>query len=384
MLLALAATGCASDEETTEATVEAVATAAATEEAPTATPEPAPTPDAGNMLGALVQIDGAGFAAIDSNLNGEKPEIAAAWLGKVEKASLAAQSVLWPDATKGAVDAFVKAANDLAGALKADDAAKAAPLAKAAAEAQAALSAETYKAVSAAGAKSVTGAGPTLGALGVINLAGIATMEKTLVDGGEVNAAWEGRVANARIAASALEWPGESQAAADTFIKDATAFEAAIKAGDAAKATEAATALNKSRGTLATRGYGALSGMRETADGNGAKLAALAAVDNAAFHDIDETLNGDKAEVNAAWAGRIGTAKRAVQTIKWGEGVQDLATTLSRAISALETELAVKDKDGKPAVDIAKAAAAAKAAHEAQHAFSEKAYAGLGSGVSAH
>ncbi len=215
--------------------------------------------------------------------------------------------------------------------------AKAAPLATAAAEAQSALSAATYEAV--AGMEPSKGAGATLGALGVINLAGIATMEKTLVDGGEINAAWEGRVANARIAASALEWPGESQAAADTFVTDATAFEAAVKAGDAAKATEAATALN---------------------------------------HDIDETLNGDAAEVNAAWAGRVTTAKRAVQTVKWGEGVQELATALSRAISALETELTAKE------VDLEKAAAAATAAHEAQHAFSEKAYAALGGGMGAH
>lgn len=335
------------------------------------------------MLGALVQIDGAGFAAINSNLNGDKPEISAAWLGKVQKASLAAKAVLWPDNMKGAVDAFVKAAADLEAALKADDAAKAAPVAKAAAEAQAALSAATYQAVGGM-AKSTSGGGATLGALGVINLAGIATMEKTLVDGGEISAAWEGRVANARIAASALEWPGESQAAADTFVKDASAFEAAVKAGDAAKAKDAATALNKSRGTLATRGYGALTGMRETAESNGAKLAALAAVDTAAFHTIDETLAKDDAKVDAAWLGRITTAKRAIQTVKWGEGVQDLATALSRAINALETELSAKDKDGKAAVDIAKASAAAKAAHDAQHAFSEKAYAGLGSAVSAH
>ncbi|PKN83067.1 MAG: hypothetical protein CVU47_00825 [Chloroflexi bacterium HGW-Chloroflexi-9] len=330
------------------------------------------------MLGALTQIDSAGFAAIDANLNGDAPEIAAAWLGKVERAGLAAQAVMWPDSMKAAVDGFVKAAGDLAAALGADDAAKAAPLAKAAAEAQAALSQATYAAV-AGMAGSSEGAGATLGALGVINLAGIGSMETALAaDGAEINPAWESRVANARVAALALVWPGESQAAADAFVTAATALEAAVKANDVAAAKEAAVAANKARGTLATRGYGALSGMRQTADSNGAALAALAAVDTAAFHGIDEGLNGDKPEIQAAWAGRVTTAKRAIQTIRWSAEVQTAADAFSKTISALEAQLTAKEPD------LAKAGEAAAAAHEAQHTFSEIAYAAIGGKVAAH
>lgn len=377
-LLALTVTGCSSEEDAAEPTAEATATAAATTEAPTATAEPAPTPTAGDMLGALVLIDGAGLAAIDSNLNGDAPEIDAAWLGKVERAGLAAQSVMWPDAMAGDVDGFVKAAADLAAALKADDAAAAAPLATAAHEAQAALSEATYAAV-AGMAGSGNDAASTLGALGAINLAGLGSIEAALTgDAPEIDPAWAGRVANARVAALALLWPGESQAAADAFVTAATALEAALAGTDVAVATEAAVAANKARATLATRGYGALSGMRQTAHSNGAMIAALAAVDAAAFHTIDEVLNGDDAEISAAWAGRVTTAKRAVQTIRWSDDVQALADAFASAASALETQLTAKEPD------LEKAAAAAAAAHEAQHAFSEKAYAALGGAVGAH
>lgn len=377
-LLALTVTGCSSDEDAAEPTAEATAAAAATTEAPTATAEPAPTPTAGDMLGALILIDGAGFAAIDSNLNGETPEVDDAWLGKVERAGLAAQSVMWPDAMGAAVEGFVKAAADLAAALEAGDAAAAAPLATAAHEAQAAVSEGAYAAV-AGMAGSGNDAGATLGALGAINLAGIGSIEAALTgDAPEIDPAWEGRVANARVAALALIWPGESQAAADAFVEAATALEAAVKGGDVAVATEAAVAASKARATLSTRGYGALSGMRQTAESNGAIIASLAAVDAAAFHTIDEALNGDAPEISAAWAGRVTTAKRAVQTIRWSADVQALADAFAKAASALETQLTAKEPD------LEKAAAAAAEAHAAQHAFSDKAYAALGGAVGAH
>jgi hypothetical protein len=151
-----------------------------------------------------------------------------------------------------------------------------------------------------------------------------------------------------------------------------------VKANDVAAAKEAAVAANKARGTLATRGYGALSGMRQTADSNGAALAALAAVDTAAFHGIDEGLNGDKPEIQAAWAGRVTTAKRAIQTIRWSAEVQTAADAFSKTISALEAQLTAKEPD------LAKAGEAAAAAHEAQHTFSEIAYAAIGGKVAAH
>ncbi|PKN83069.1 MAG: hypothetical protein CVU47_00835 [Chloroflexi bacterium HGW-Chloroflexi-9] len=377
LLVALTATACTADPE-----ADATATSAATvptiaaEVTPTEAVHEAAAPDTGDMLAALLLIDSAGFHSMDEALNGGAPAVDAAWLGRAQQARIAAQAVVWAPGAAEAAHAFIEATTALEAALEADDAAGAAPLAVAAHETQHELSHEAYHLIADAPG-STSGGGATLAALALIGRAGFPAMEAALTGTApEVNVGWVGATANARVAAQAVVWPGESQAAANAFVTAATALEAALEADDATAAAEAAVAANKAQATLATRGFGALSGMRGSAHSNGSVLAAIAIIDAVGFHGIDDALNGADPAIDKAWAAKVTQAKRAAQTIGWPEGAQAAAEAFAKAAAALEPALAADDVEA--------AAKAAGDAHGTQHALSHNVWAALGGGTSGH
>jgi hypothetical protein len=376
LLVALTATACTSDSEADAEDTSTPTVAAAESLTATATAEATPeaVADAGDMIGALLLIDNAGFHGMDEGLNGEAPEIDAAWLGRAQKARIAAQAVVWAPSTEAAAHAFIEATTALEAALEADDAAAAAPLATAAHETQHELSHLAYEAIEGAPA-SASGGGAALAALNLVDGAGFHGMDEDLNGGEPIDASWIGKVSRARIAAQAVAWPGESQAAADAFVEAALALEAALEADDAAAAAPLAIAAHETQHTLSGRAYGALKGMRGSAHSNGSILAAMVLIDGAGFHGMDEGLNGGEA-IDASWVGKVTRAKQAAQTVGWPEDVQASADAFIAAATALETALTADDAEA--------AATAAVAAHETQHTLSHDAYAALGGGTSAH
>ncbi|GMU41232.1 MAG: mechanosensitive ion channel protein [Chloroflexota bacterium] len=378
LLIAAVTSACTSDsDDMTPTTATATGTATHTAEATPHTEDAHGAVDPGDLLAAVIHLDAAGFHAMDDALNGDAPEIDPAWLGAAQRARVAVEAVAWPEGLTDAVEAFVTASAALEAALDADDAAAAAPLAVTAHDTQHALSHEAYHAIGEA--EPASGGGATLAALVIVGRAGLVEMASTLA--GEtpaIDAAWLGRVMNARAAAEAVAWPGESQAAADGFIEAATALGAAIESDDVAATASAVEVALQAQSTLATRAYGALSGMRGSASSPGTVLAAIAIIDGAGFHAMDDALNGDAPEVDAAWAAAVTRAKRAAQTVAWPEGVQPAADAFVAAATALETALTAAE------VDLAAAAEAAVAAHETQHDLSHDAYAALGGTAGGH
>lgn len=377
LLIAAVTSACSSDPDNmTPTTATAVASPAATE-APAEHAAEHGVANPGDMLAALIHIDGAGFHAIDEALNGAQPVIDPAWLGATQRARIAAQAVAWPEAMQSAVEAFIVAAQGLETALAADDAAAAGARAVVAHDTSHALSHEAYHAIGES--KPAAGGGATLAALHLIQNARIADMaEAASATDASIDAAWLGRVTNAGAAAKAVEWPGESQAAADAFIAAAADLAAAVEADDLAATAASALKARDTAATLATRAYGALSGMRGSDSSHGAILAAIAIIDGAGFHGMDDALHGDAPEVDPAWAAAIARAKRAAQTVAWPAEVQPAADAFIAAATALETALTAG------AVDLAAAAEAAAAAHATQHDLSHDAYAALGGNAGGH
>jgi hypothetical protein len=234
---------CTGDSDETPTATETVTATAVATESPTPTPEATATPeaaaaDAGQMLAALLHIDSAGFHGMDEALNGDAPVIETSWLGRATRARVAAEAIVWPAELQPAADALVEHVAALEAALDADDPVAAAEPAAAAHEAQHDLSHSAYEAIEAVPA-SASDAGAILAALVLIDGAGFHGMDEGLNGAApEIDPSWLGDVTSARVAAQAIAWPGESQAAANAFVDAALSLEAALEADDASAAAE--------------------------------------------------------------------------------------------------------------------------------------------------
>ena len=103
-------------------------------------------------------------------------------------------------------------------------------------------------------------------------------------------------------------------------------------------------------------------------DGAG-MLAALAIIDGAEFHIIDEAINEAAAPIEAQWLGRTRNARTAVATIRWPADLEHAAQDFVAAAGELATALEADDS--------AAAAGPAAATHEAQHDLSTAGWAHL-------
>lgn len=215
-------------------------------------------------------------------------------------------------------------------------------------------------------------AGGILAALNFIDGAGFHGMDEALNgDAPAIQASWLGQTTHARLAAQAVDWPSDLQAAVDAFVAATTDLEAALSADDAAAAAEPAAAAHETQHALSHDAYHHLGEMAAADDSAGGMLAALLLIDGAGFHGMDETLNGDAPAIEAGWVGATNRARIAAQVISWPSDVQAVADEFIAAATALEEAL---DAD-----DAATAAEHAAAAHETQHALSHDAYEAAGS-----
>lgn len=92
-------------------------------------------------------------------------------------------------------------------------------------------------------------------------------------------------------------------------------------------------------------------------------VAALAVIDGAGLHSIDETLNAEGGVIDPQWLGRVDHARIAVAAVDWPEALQQRADDVVAALGVL---LVALDAD-----DAAGAAEPAALAHQAWHGFSE-------------
>ncbi len=371
LLVAATAAACTSDDTPSPTPTP---TASVTETpAPTPSPTEAPAAaDTGSMLAAMLLIDTAGFHGMDEALNGDAPAIETSWLGNTRRARVAAEAATWTADTEAAAAAFIEAAQALEAALDNDDIEAAAPAATAAHETQHDLSHDAYAALEAApGAATDTGA--ALAAIVLIDGAGFHGMDEALNgDAPEINTSWVGSVNRARIAAQAVAWPADVQPAADAFIAAATDLHAALDADDVEAAAPHAIAAHETQHDLSHDAYAALGNAAGSSDSAAAVIAAIALIDGAGFHGMDDALNGDAPAIDSAWVGRVNRARIAAQAVAWPADVQPAADAFIAAATDLHAAL---DAD-----DVEAAAPHAIAAHETQHDLSHDVYEALGGG----
>lgn len=212
--------------------------------------------------------------------------------------------------------------------------------------------------------------GALLAAIRLVDTAGFHGMDDSLNGASpSIEARWVGAVNRAVAAAQAVTWPGDTEAAAATFLDDAKALVAALESDDAAAAAPLAAAAHESQHALSHAVFHELEHLAGADATPGAMLAALIYLDTAGFHGMDEALNTDTPAIEPRWAGATENALVAIRAVDWG-ALQPQADAFIEDATALLEALAADDASA--------AAEPAAAAHESQHALSHDAYHALG------
>lgn len=287
-------------------------------------------------------------------------------------------AVDWPGALTSDASAFQADLEALIVAMQAGDVGKAAEAGQAIHESQHGLSHSAYHWLGEQVAQTDQ-VDAMLAAIDIIDSAGFHAMAEEIAEASsmeEVSPRSAGRVENARIAATVVEWPGELSGTARAFRADAQALVAALEAGELEAAREASGAIHGSQHDFSHAAYEFFAANAGAAGGLGAMLAAQDVIDSSGFHGMAHDLEhaASMQDVNPRYLSTVEKALISAKLVSWPSA---LAEASEMAISDLEG-LAEALESG----DLQSAQAASGAVHASQHALSHDVYHLVGEDIS--